>query len=250
MAAEVNKCSLENMLNAILGVANQEQNMSYPASIFTSQYNTVTSLLLSKLADIYPSDPSVLDMLDPFVERDIIRPISGYINLPDNYRNILGTPMISAKEDGCAECVPEGDISNAEFKKLNLKAGCKKVNVLMVDQAEFADRTTSTYKKPTYAKPIGYRSGTVEGKGQIKVCPFDINAVEVMYVRKEKLVNYGYIMQPDDTFVFNAETSVESEWTSAAFQPIFKALFALYTAYSRDNQLRDWALFINQNSLV
>jgi len=243
---EDNKCSLNNMLNAILSIANEEQNQSYPASIFTSQYNTVTSLLLSKLADIYPSDPSVLDMLDPFVERAIIRPRNGYIDLPENYRNILGTPMISAKDDGCAECVPEGDISNAEFKKLNLKAGCKKVNVLMVDQAEFADRTTSTYKKPTYLKPIGYRSG----KNQIKVCPFDINAVEVMYVRKEKLVNYGYIMQPDDTFVFNATTSVESEWTSAAFQPIFKALFALYTAFTRDNQLRDWALFINQNSLV
>lgn len=244
--AEVNKCSLENMLKAILSVANAEQNMAYAPSIFTDQYNTVTSLLLSKLADIFPSDPSVLDMLDPFVERYSIRPKSGLITLPENYRNILGTPMISAKDDGCSECHQDNDLTNGEFASLVLKSGCRKVNVLMVDQSEFADRTTSTYKKPTYAKPIGFRSG----KMQIKVCPYDISAVEVMYVRKEKLVNYGYVMQPDDTFVFNSATSVESEWTSAAFQPIFKALFALYTAYTRDMQLKDWALYLSQNNLI
>jgi len=244
--AAVNKCSLDNMLNAILSVANTEQNMAYPPSVFTSQFNTVTSLLLSKLADIYPSDSSVLDIIDPFVERELIRPIGGYLNMKENYRNILGTPMISIKDDGCAECEQSADVTNGEFNKLILKAGCRKVPVIMVDQSEFASRTTSTYKKPTYEKPIGYRSG----KRQIKICPFDINAVEVMYVRTEKLVSYGYTMQPDDTFVYNATASIESEWTSAAFEPIFKALFSLYSAYTRDNQLKDWALFLNQNNLV
>jgi len=102
--AAVNKCSLDNMLNAILSVANTEQNMAYPPSIFTSQFNTVTSLLLSKLADIYPSDSSVLDIIDPFVERELIRPVGGYLNMKEDYRNILGTPMIGVKDDGCAEC--------------------------------------------------------------------------------------------------------------------------------------------------
>ena len=71
-----------------------------------------------------------------------------------------------------------------------------------------------------------------------------------MYIKKEKLVNYGYITQPDDTFVYNPATSVDTEFTSAAFQPIFNALFSLYTAFTRDNQLKDWALFINQNKLI
>lgn len=245
--AEVNKCSLDNMMKAILAVANQEQNAIYPPSVFSDQYNTVTSLLLSKLSDIYPSDSSVLDMLDPFVERDTVRPKEGYINLPDNYRNILGSPMINVKKDGSAECdTPDNNLTNIEFKNTTLKSGCKKVPLLMVDQSEFAFRTTSTYKYPTYDKPIGYRSG----KGQIKVCPYDISAVELMYVRKEKLVNYGYIMQPDETFVYDEGSSVESEFTSAAFQQIYKAMFALYTAYTRDNQLKDWAIYISQNNLV
>jgi len=246
--AEVNKCSLDNMLNAILGVANEEKNLSYPPFIYQSQYNTVTSLLLSKLSDIYPSDSGVLDMLDPFVERKVIQPVGGYITLPDNFRNILGTPQIGVKGngDGCQECEQEEIKTNKQFETLVLKAGCRKVPLLMVDQSEFAFRTTSTYKFPTYEKPIGYRSG----KQQIKVCPYDIAAVEVMYVKKETLAVYGYTMQPDDTFVFNEATSNEVGWQSSAFKPMFDMLLFLYTAFSRDNNLRDWTLLLNKEGLI
>lgn len=247
---EVNKCSLDNMLNAILSIAHSEKNFAYPPNIYADQYNTVSSLLISKCADIYPSDTTVLDIIDPYVERKVIRPVAGYITLPDNYRNLLGSPFISSRNDGCAECEQEAKISNKQFEQLVIKAGCKKVPLLMVDQAEFSYRTSSTYKQPTYEKPIGYRSGSVEGKSQIKVCPPDINAVEVMYTKKEGLAVYGYDMQPDDTFVFNASKSTELLWTSAAFKPMFNALLALYTAYTRDNNLRDWALYINQNGLI
>lgn len=246
--AEVNKCSLKEMLIAILGIANIEQNFVYSPSIFSAQYNAVTSLLLSKLADIYPSDSSVVDIIDPFVERIIKRPVNGVIKLPDNYRNILGSPQISAKEDGCAECLPEQSemVSNFEFKELTLKSGCRKVPLVILDQSEFAYRTTSTYKFPTFDKPIGYFSG----KKEITVCPYNINAVQIMYVRNEKLVNYGYDMQPDDTFVYNESKSTETEWNTNAFEPLFTALFAMYSAYTRDNQLRDWVAFIKQNGLV
>lgn len=244
--AEVNKCSVENMLKAIVATVNTEQNNSYPATIFTSQYNTVISLLLSKLSDIYPSDSSVLDILDPYVERKVIMPKNGYIDLPDNFRNILGSPQISIANDGCKECQSDDDISLKEFNKLVMKSGCKKVPVLMIDQSEFAFRTSSTYKQPTYEKPIGYRSG----KLQIKVCPYDLSAVEVMYVIKEPLVNYGYTMQPDDTFVYNAATSVDPLFTSAAFKPIYSALLSLYSAYTKDNNLKDWAVYINEKGLI
>lgn len=244
--AEVNKCSLENMLSAILGVANAEQNQAFPATIFSSQYNTVTSLLLDKLADIYPSDTTVVDMLEPFVIRTVKRPVNGIIKLPDDYRNLLGTPQISAKDDGCAECEQENFVSDQEFNQLKLKSGCKKVPLVIIDQAEFAYRTTSTYKQPTFKNPVGYFSGQRE----IKVCPYNINAVELMYVKKEPLFVYGYTMQPDDTFVFNKDKSVESLWQSNAFTPIFNMLFSLYCAYSRDNQLKDWALYLNENKLI
>lgn len=245
--AEVNKCSLDNMLQAILAIANEEKNASYPPFIYQSQYNTVTSLLLSKLSDIYPNDNSVIDIIEPFVERKVITPKDGYIDLPKDFRNLLGTPQIGVSGSGkeCQECKQEVH-SEKEFKTLTLKSGCRKIPLLMVDQSEFAFRTTSTYKYPTYEKPIGYRSG----KYQIKVCPFDISAVEIMYVRQEPLGIYGYTMQPDDTFVFNEEISEEVGWQSAAFTPLFNALLMLYTAYSRDNNLKDWAAYIAQNKLI
>lgn len=237
------------MLNSILSVANVEKNMAYNPTIYESQYNTVTSLLLSKLSDIYPNDNSVIDIIEPFVERKVITPKNGYVELPDDFRNLLGTPQIGVKGTGnnCTECKNEAtEVSNKEFQTLTLKAGCRKIPLLMVDQSEFAFRTTSTYKYPTYEKPIGYRSG----KYQIKVCPFDISAVEVMYVKQEPLAVYGYTMQPDDTFVFNEATSTEAGWKSAAFTPLFNALLVLYTAYSRDNNLKDWAAYIAQNKLI
>lgn len=246
--AEVNKCSLENILTAILAVGNSEQNQCYPASVFSSQYNTVTSLLLSKCADIYPNDTTVLDIIDPFVEIVIKRPENGKIKLPENFRNLLGTPQIGVKGEGkeSTECGGNTTVTNNEFKTLTLEAGCRKVPLLMVDQAEFAYRTTSTYKKPTFDKPIGYRSG----KNEITVCPYNINAVEIMYTKTENIVVYGYDMQPDDTFVYNVNKSVESQWKSSAFAPIFNAMLALYTAYSRDNQLKDWALYLNEKGLI
>lgn len=244
--AEVNKCSLDNMLNAILSVGHAEKNFAYPPSIYVDQYNVVSSLIISKCADIYPSDNTVLDIIDPYVVRDVKRPVDGYITFPDNYRNLLGSPMISVKNDGCAECGESSNVSNNEFKQVVVKSGCRKVPIVIVDQSEFAYRTSSTYKQPTYEKPIGYRSG----KNQIKVCPYDLSAVEVMYLKKEKIAVYGYTMQPDDTFVFNEGKSTELLWTSAAFKPMFSALLSLYTAYSKDNSLRDWALYINEKGLI
>lgn len=246
MADTENKCSLKNMLKAIVSVANTEQNMFYPPSVFSDQYNTVTSLLLSKCADIYPADNSVLDIIEPFVVRKTLPVKNGYIQFPEDFRNLLGSPMISVTNDGCKECEVQSEITANDFNQNVLKSGCKKVFLLMVDQSEFAFRTTSTYKAPTYDKPIGYRSG----KYEIKVCPFDIKSVDVMYVKNEKLVQYGYDMQPDDTFVYNESKSIETEWKSAAFEPIFSALLSLYTAYTRDNNLKDWALYIKQNKLI
>lgn len=232
------------MLQAVLSVANMEQSSILPPSVYSSQYNTVTSLLLSKLVSLYPSNPMVLDILAPFVERKVIKVKNGMVDLPENYRNILGSPMISATDDGCKEC-EDGNTDIQQFNQLILKSGCKKVALVIVPQSEFADRTKSSYDAPTFDKPIGYMAG----KNQIKVCPYNINAVEVIYTIKEKLYIYGYDVQPDDTYTFNASKSVESDWGSNAFDYIFPAMISLYGAYSRDNQVIDWTQILNQQGI-
>lgn len=241
------RCSIKNMLAAILAVGNSEQNMSYPPSVYMSQYKTVDSMLRSKLADMYPSEQSVLDILDPYIGRKVIMVKNGYIDLPDEYRNLLGSPQISANEDGCTECQPQVEkITEREFEQLVINAGCKKRPLIILSQSEFAFRTDSTYKAPTVYVPVGYFSGA----RQIKVCPPDIKAVEVMYVKNEEEIKYAYTMQPDDTFVYNPTGSIDSKWTSAAFPVFFKAMFALYSAYTKDNQAKEWAVYLQQNGLI
>lgn len=240
--AAINKCSLQNLLTAVLGVANAEQNMAYPPWIFDSQLNTVTGLLISALVKTYPEG---LDMLKPFIKTYKHAPQSGYFILPEDYRNKLGA-SINAKKDGSGECT-DPPITNAIEASLAIqKAGCQSRPIEFLSESEWDYRTTSTYNYPTYSNPIGcFFDGN-----KFKVCPFDVGAVELRYVKQEQIYRFGYIVNPDDTFIFDPATSVESEWTSAAFELIFKALTYLYSAYTRDQQLTDWSTLLHNQGIL
>jgi hypothetical protein len=233
------------MLQAVLSVANQEQSMFYSPRIYSDQFNVVTSLLLSELVKNYPKNPMLIDLIDPFVEVVQIPATNGFIQLPPNYRDILGSPVVFANPDNSGECGSTEPLTAQNFKTGILKAGCKLNPVVIVSQSEFAYLTRSTYNAPNYENPIGYFSG----KRQIKVCPFDVTKVGVMFARNEKIVRYGYIQQPDDTFIFDPNTSVESEWQSNAFQPLFNSMVALYGAWSRDPDITNWASILKNGIL-
>lgn len=244
---ENEKVKLDSMLRSVLSVANEEQNFFYSPVIYEAQFNVATGLLLSKLARLYPTEQWVIDAIEPFVEKTIIPVTEGYIQLPDNYRNLLGSPQITVKKDKSGECSDPLIIdTEREFKLANLKGKCEKRPIVIVSESEFAYLTTSTYNYPTYWNPIGYFSG----QKQITVCPFDIGKVEVLYARQEKQYVYNYILQPDDTFLFNPDGSVESEWTNAAFTPLFNALVCLYSAYAKDGELQNWSMLLTQHGIL
>jgi hypothetical protein len=245
-------CGLDNMLQSVLSVALQEQNNVYPAFIFQSQFNVVTSLLISELAEVYPDNSAVLDMLNPFVKVKVLDVVGGFITLPDDYRNLLGSPYIFAR-NAVKECEKIPQITNAnEFQTATLKGACQAYALSMVKQSEFASLTQSKYKAPDFENPIGYFSG-VDDKGnkQIKVCPFDLSKVALLYTRNEKKVVYTYIQQPDDTYIFDPDNPAlqDSEWTSAAFKPIFNAMISLFSAYTRDDEMQDWAKVLKNGIL-
>lgn len=233
------------MLQAVLSVANQEQSMFYSPRIYSDQFNVVTSLLLSELVKNYPKNPMLIDLLDPFVEVKQIPATNGFIQLPDNYRDILGSPVVFANPDNSGECGSQEPLTAQNFRTGVLKAGCKLNPIVIVSQSEFAYLTRSTYNAPNYENPIGFFSG----KKQIKVCPYDVTKVGVMFARNEKIVRYNYFQQPDDTFIFDPNGSVESEWQSNAFEPIFKALCSLYSAYARDPDMQNWSQILKNGIL-
>lgn len=238
------------MLQSILSVANEDQSAVYPQSIYSSQFNVVTSLLISKLAKEYPGNPTVIDILIPFIKFSMQPVKQGVFSLPDNYRNILGSPYIFI--NGSAQCGDVPKITTAqEFLTAQLKGGCNVAPITIVSESEFSIKTSSTYKKPSHSNPIGYFAGLNElGQKIVKICPYDLTVVALLYIKQEGIYRYGYFMNPDDTYSYDPSTTVESEWTSAAFQPIFTAMMALYSAYVRDSELRDWSLILSEKGIL
>lgn len=241
------KCGLNNLLSALMSTAPAEQNMVYPPGIFGSQVNFVSSLLISALAKSYPSNQSVIDILDPFVKVEIIPVKNGYVQLPDDYRNLLGSPMMFTNPKSTGECVDNVEPLTAQtFKSGVLKSGCRLTPIIIKDQSEFADLTRSTYKFPTYEFPIAFFSG----KKQLKICPYDCSKVAVMYVINEPIYSFGYIQQPDDTYIYDSTTSVDTDWGNNAFEPLIKGLVSLYSAYTNNKNLSDWSQILNQGNII
>lgn len=248
MPINASKSGLQNLLTAILSVANQDQNMAIPPVIFSSMVNTVTSFAIDKCVDVYPDNPKILDIIDPFVKIEAIAPSEGIIKLPKDYRNILGAPSIIVKGDKTGECGDSGvPITTAQqFLTATLKGGCIRRPITIVAQSEFDYLTTSSYKKPTYWNPIAFNAGD----GQLKVCPYDITKCYLIYVKQEKIYNFGYIMNPDDTYFLDPVTTEDTEWKNAAFATLFKGLNHLYGIYSRDKEFSSWAVALSQISIV
>lgn len=245
------KSGLQNLLTSLLAPANQDQNFFLPPWIFSSFVNTVTSFLLDKCVALYPDNAQLIDIVSPFVKVACVPPSGGLIVLPADYRNILGAPSVIVNKTG--EC---GDdtipiTTPQQFLTATLKGGCSRRPITIVAQSEFDYLTTSSYKSPTFFNPIGYFVGQNEnGQSQIRICPAQLSKVYVMYVKQESIYNFGYIMNPDDTYIIDNHTTIDTEWTSAAFGPLMRALTVLYAAYSRDKQFMDFATLIREVNIV
>lgn len=244
------------MLQSILSVALQEQNNVYPPYIFQSQYNAVTSLLISELVAAYPENSQVLDMLNPFIKVVVLDVVGGFITLPSDYRDIVGSPYIFAK-GATKECEDIPQITTPQqFMTATLKGACQAYNLNIIKQSEFANRVNSKYKYPTFKDPVGYFAGSFVDNSnvvssKIKVCPYDLSKVALMYARQEKKLVYTYIQQPDDTYIFDpANTNLQdAEWTAAAFKPIFNAMISLFAAYTRDQEMTEWGKILQKGIL-
>lgn len=239
--------SIQNMLPAVLSVGNEEQSEFLSARVYTSQYNIVSSFLKSALVKAFPANPMVIDQLDPFIKIAILPVTDGFIELPPDYRDILGSPFMFINKESNCECGEELEPLTVEnFKTQTLKGGCKARPIQILPESEFYYRTDSTYNFPSIENPIGYFAG----KKRVKVCPYDIGKAGLMYVIEDVQYNYGYIMQPDDTYLFDPATTIESPWGSNVFEPMFKGLMALYSAYSKDQELSNWTQILKERGIL
>lgn len=242
-----NKSSLNNMLTAVTAIANIEQDLHFPPSVFSAMYNICSSWLLTKVAEVFPTNNRIVDIAEPFLKTEVKLCTNGYVQLPATYRNFLDAG-IGVNKNATMECDDMKSIAQQkkDFENNILKAGCQKRPLLIVDQSQWDYLTTDSFDFPTYENPIGCFFGTQK----IKVCPFDITAVEIRYLKNEGYYEYGYTMQPDDTYVYDASTTTDSEWTNGAFSYLFKGMMACYAAYAENNNIRDFSLALKNVGLT
>ncbi len=238
------------MLQAVLAAGNGEQNATYPPKVYDAQFNAVTSWLIDTIVELYPKDQQFVDILRPFLKRERLPVRGGEVTIPSDMRNFL-TASISVRKDFTAECSDE-PVTETQMKVSDRKSGCLSRPIKIVDQSEFDYLTTHPYKHPTYENPVGCWMGSLgdDESNVLKICPFDITGVEIRYIRNEKKYRYGYITQPDDTYIFDAATTVESEWQNNAFKYLYRGLSVLYGVYTRDNNFRNFAQELKQIGLT
>jgi len=243
-----NKSSLQNILQAVLATVQQSQNFFYSPQVYTQHRNIIESLLLTELIKSYPENNEVIDQISPFVEIEIIPVTDGYIQLPDDYRNILGTPMIFANPTNTGECGQPLDepLTPTNFKLGILKSGCRLNSVRIFPQTEVSYILKSTYDFPTHESPIGWYIDS----NKIKVCPFDLTKVAVMYARNETLLNYGYIPQPDDTYIYDPTTTIDTQFGSNCFDKIYNATLFLYSAYAKNPDMQNFSLLLKERGIL
>lgn len=234
------------MLEAVLSTSGQEQNQFYPPHIYTAHYNTATSWLISKIVEIFPTAQQFVDIIEPFLVTKNVLVQNGFVEIPKDCRNFLDAG-ISVKVDYSQEC---GDVPQAvreqTFKDGVNRGGCISRPIAIVDQTEWDLLTVHPFKHPTYEYPIG----CFFGGGKLKVCPYNISNVQIRYVRDEGKYQYGYIIQPDDTYIWDKNTTVETEWNTNAFEYLYKAISTLYSVWSKEPVLRNWTQELKQIGLT
>lgn len=233
-----NKCSLKIFFELLLQPFNIPQSAVVPPNIFDAVYNVSAGWVLGKIAELFPFDNSLVDIAEPFlgVERLIVK--KGEVDIPVDFRNFLdcGAYVKEDRKSVCSESMTPALALRAYNQNL-VQNGCVRQSITVVDIAQFDLLTKSQFDKPTLEQPIA----CFFGKKKMKICPTNIEVIDFRYLKNENLVRYGYTMQPDDTFIFNATTSIESQWTNAAFPIMYKAASKLLGVYLRDNNVSNFS---------
>jgi hypothetical protein len=237
--------SMDSILRKVLSQGGKEQSAMYPPRIFQEHFNITTNWIIDEVVKLYPDSHAVAEIVRPFLVSKELPVVNGKVAFADDYRNMLGISM-NVTEDLSKDCGCKGDkkiYDNDPLKPTESqatatleKAKCISHDLRIVDIDEFGNLSTHLYKKPTYKNPISVvKKGT-----EIKVCPYDISHVEVVYIREPKEYVYGYKELPDHTYEFDKNTTEESEWNNTAMQYLIKGVTSLYSIYTRDGDMQNW----------
>lgn len=219
--------TIHSVVSEVLSQANEDQNQHYPPRIITSHFRMVTNAILDQGRKQWPGNADIVDILSPFLETVDLQVKNGVVELPKNCRHALGlTIFISDNGKPCENLTPE------EIEQSRLEARMESRDIKLKEQFEYNRLTTHKYKKPTALEPIG----AVFNNKEIRINPFNVGMVQLSYLRYPKEYFYGYKTNPDDTYFWDENSTVESEWTNPASGILFTGMNILYSNYARDTE--------------
>ncbi len=233
--------NFQRIIDNVLSVGNKEQNAHYPTYIAATHLNIATSFLLSEIARIYPNDKNIIELAKPFYKTKVLDVKNGYVELPADYRHLISLSIATNQDaSNSCDCTDiESNNSDSVLYSPNkiAKSNCKFIEVKMLEDDRFNQRTVDGFVLPSLSKPIGkFADGNT-----IKICPTDVTHVEVRYLKQPKQYAIGYKLMPDDTYqIDNTSTEhIESEWELTAENKIMLCMTSLYSIYVQDTELKN-----------
>lgn len=242
----MNKSSLKIFFDLVTKPLDIPKSRVVPPEVFDAIYNLSAAWVIGKVVELWPRDQRYVEVVEPFLRVDVKHTANGIVDLPKEYRNFLGASVLTneAKTATCNDTPQAIRLRQHELEAV--KGICERVPIRIVDQAEFDFFTQDEFDMPTLKAPIG----CFFGEKKLKVCPLDLGSVEMKYLINEKMYKYGYIMQPDDTFINDTATTVETEFTNAAFDKLYAASTKLLGVYLRDNSVVGFSQALNEVQFV
>ena len=244
-----NDQTLDRTLRQVLASGNEEQNQHYPPNVFDTDYNLVTSFILTEGVKLFGESQYIKDLLRPYQKTILLPVVNGEAIVPPDYRHYTGISFYpNATLTGCMSIpgLKSGDVPTPDqltrAQKRNRTKG-RDVTLYEIDEYNYYD--THAYKFPTFKDPIG----CIVDSSVIKVSPFEIPFIELHYIRQPKIYKYGYAKNLDDTFSYDPtmDGAVETEWRTNADELLYKGVSTLYAMRARDGELRDgMAMLIKQ----
>ena len=245
-----NDQTLDRTYRQILATGNAEQNQSYPPNVFDTDYNLVTSFILTEGVKLFGENQYIKDLLRPYLKIVLIPVEFGKAKIPTDYRHYTGISVFGDEDRTKCMQIPglkAGEVpTDRQLKEAQEEFKAVSWDLQLVEIDEYSLLTSHSYKKPTFKKPIG----CIFESDCIKVSP-TVPFIELHYIRQPKIYRYGYTLNPDDTFSYDPSMTgaVETEWRTNADDLLYKGVQTLYSMRQRDSELRDGMTLLKKEGL-
>lgn len=242
MAAAIN---LNDLLQKLWSATNvQQSGQIRPVSDFQNWANEINSELFHEKCAAFQLGQMNTDELQPFMKQVniLVTSLPGksydFVTIPSDYeyfidmrvqRSLLENADIIKQDSQCVQYV---DPDYAALLQRYANGNLVEANVEVVDSARWSGAVDRITKRPTFQKPKTTQTG-----GGFFIAPKGVQSVVLEYFRTPRACVYGYTIGTGDIIVYDANTSIQLEWTNQIQNEFLTRLIKKYGVRVRDMQV-------------